>query len=508
MKDETRIILNALLAQARRLSSMAVAFLMVPYLIGHLGEESYGVIGIAASILGFLTLIEMGIRPATVRQYTSFVFGDEPDRANALVSTSMVFYLGLALTIMTSLAVFGRSFLSAMQIPAEILPVAWWTLLAVGLALCVNLIGTPYRAALVSHLRHDIEHYTEMLTTLLRAGVIVAIFTFWTKSLLVWGAATLLSAAVVFLVVRHRSVGVSPTLQVRLGLASREGWSDLSKVGVDTTMAQFSSWLNMQSGPILVSFFLGAAAVTHYAPVLVLMNALMSFSLSFIRQLIPVMTRAAGRQDFLLMQRTLVRSARYSILISGTAACWVAVHAQLIVPTWLGDGFEDTALVLVYWCGAVALRTYTGASFPVFLGANRLRGVAIFNLFLAAASLGLAVYLVGYRDLGVVGAAIPAFAAQAIRTFVRVWLASRVCKISPLLFGWRSYPGPTLCLVATVGIALAMQHHLDLALWPQLLASGGASLLGFALCAWTLGLTSQDRTKLAAYLRTGLSRFV
>ncbi len=506
MKDESRIILNALLAHVSRLVSMAVAFGMVPYLIGHLGEAAYGVIGIAGSILGLLVLVEMGVRPATVRQYSNLLFQGEIDRANALVSASMVLYLGLSVVIVLTLAVFGRAFLTAMKVPPELMSDAYWTLLAAGAALAVNLLTTPYRAALVSQLRHDVEHYTLMLMTFLRAGLIIATFIVWSESLLVWGAATLLSNLVVFFTVRWKSAQLNTTLEIRTSLASREAWRDLSTLGIDTTMAQLSSWVNMQSGSMIVSYFLGAAAVAHYAPVLILMNALISFSGSFIQQLIPVMTKASGQDNFGLMQRTLVRSTRYSILISGAGAAWVAVHARLIVPAWLGPGFEDTAVALEIWSCAVVLRTFTGASLPVFLGSNRLRGIAIFNLVLAAVSLALAIHLVGSTDLGILGAAIPALAAQAIRTVVRVTVAVRVCQMGLIEFIRRSYGGPVLCLVVVAGAAWAVQHSTTLGLWPELAVSGSLSLLAFAATAWTIGLTSDDRSKVAGYVRQAIAK--
>ena len=507
MKDESRIILNALLAHASRIVSMGVAFLMVPYLIGHLGEAAYGVVGISGSILGLLVLVEMGVRPATVRQYSSLLFQGEIDRANAIVSTSMVLYLGLSGVIVLALVVFGHAFLAAMQVPPELDSVAWWTLLAAGLALSVNLVTTPYRAALVSQLRHDIEHYTLMLMTFLRAGLIVATFVVWSESLLVWGIATLLSNVVVYFTVRWKSAQLCPTLRIRTGLASREAWREISSLGVDTTVAQLSSWVNMQSGSIIISYFLGAAAVTHYAPVLILMNALISFSGSFIQQLIPVMTRASGQENFGLMQRTFVRSTRYSILVSGAGATWVAAHAGLIVPAWLGAGFEDTANALVIWSAAVVLRTFTGASLPVFLGSARLRGVALFNLALAVVSLGAAIYMVGATDLGILGAAIPALAAQAVRTVVRVVLAARVCRIGLLEFVRLSYGGPSLCLVTVGAVALGVQQLTELGTWPELALSGSLSLVAFAAVGWTIGLTADDRAKVATYLRHGLAKF-
>ncbi len=506
MRDEARIILNTVLALTTRVVSMATGIVMVPYLIGHLGEATYGVIGIAGSILGFMILVEMGIRPATVRQYTSFLFSGDERRANELVSTSLAFYGALGAAILLGLAVLGRDFLTTMQVSPEILDVAYWTLLATGVALVLNLLNTAYRAALVSHLRHDIQHYTELFNTLLRPAVIVLVFTLWVESLLVWGAASILAAAVIFFVTRRQSVRVSPTFEIRASLVSRRGWRDLSSFGVDTTLAQLSAWLNMQSGPVIISYYLGIAAVTHHTPVLVLMNALLALSASFLEPLVPVMTRAAAESNLGLMRRTLIRSIRYAILVSGAAAVWVGSLAELIVPSWLGEGFRDTQGVLVVWSASVVLRACTGAAFPVFLGTGKLRGIAIINMGLAALTVSISVYLVGYADLGILGIAIGVLVAQVFRTLVRVAYAARICGVGAYELAREAYVGAFVCLFLVGGCALGVQSWLDAGVWTELLASGLSSLAVFAVAAWTIGLNADDRAKAVRYARQGWQR--
>ena len=68
MKDETRIIANTLLSYVSRGVGAVVGIAMVPYLLHQLGEQSYGVIGLTGSLLALVSLVDMGIRPATSRQ--------------------------------------------------------------------------------------------------------------------------------------------------------------------------------------------------------------------------------------------------------------------------------------------------------------------------------------------------------------------------------------------------------------------------------------------------------
>ena len=95
MRDEARVVTNVLLTYGSRGVALVVGLLMVPYLLAQLGATRYGTIGIVNSLLMGIVVIEFGLRPAASRQFTRFLFGGDPGRANRLASTAMAIYGGL-----------------------------------------------------------------------------------------------------------------------------------------------------------------------------------------------------------------------------------------------------------------------------------------------------------------------------------------------------------------------------------------------------------------------------
>ena len=100
MRVETRVIANSLLSYLSQAVVAIVGILMVPYLLGQLGEARYGIIGIVTSFFGFAALIDVGISAAIARQFSWFLFRGEYERANEAASTTMALYLFLATAIL------------------------------------------------------------------------------------------------------------------------------------------------------------------------------------------------------------------------------------------------------------------------------------------------------------------------------------------------------------------------------------------------------------------------
>jgi O-antigen/teichoic acid export membrane protein len=474
---------------------------LVAFLLRHLGEEAYGVIGVLNSILGFVLLIDMGLRPATTRQFTEFLFREDSRRANELVSSAMAGCLIVAGVLVVGSVLGGRTLLSTFGVDTALLFDGRVALTLVALSLGISLVSTPYSSALASQLRHDVQYYTEMVGSLLRAAFIVVVFSSWQAELSIWAAAALLASVASLLVMRWQSYRQCPRLELRRDLVTRRGFQDLAGFSAYTGVSQLATWLNLQSGPLVISYFLGSGAVAHYAPALVLTLALRSLSGAFLFQLQPVLTRAYATSDFALVRSVLMRSTRYSLLLSGGAALWVGALALVLVPSWLGDGFQDTSVVLMLWCANTALHACAGGSFAIFMGTGRLAGIARLNAFLATLATGLAVGLVGFWGYGVVGAALAALAAQIVRTTVYVALATRICEVGVGRYLREACAGPVVCLMGLAVTAIGALTALEATPRIEFVTAGALSLLVFAALAWPIGLNAADRAKAASYAR-------
>jgi O-antigen/teichoic acid export membrane protein len=504
VNSEARIVANALLSYLAQAVRALVALLLVPFLLTNLGQGGYGVIGIIQSILGFVVLMEFGIRPAATREFARLLYGAQSRRSNELAATAMAAYLALAVAIVAVVASTGEGLLRLFRAPEDLVGDGFLALVFASSALGSALVTTPYTAALASQLRHDIQHYGDIFDSLFRLGFIVAAFSLWRPSIQLWAIASLIPAAIVLLFMRWQAHLRCPSLELGWKLVSLRGARDLAGPGLYTSVAQLAEWLNRQSGPLIIGYFLGAALVAHYTPAMLLATTLQALSASFLLQLQPFVTKAAVEAQIQRIGRVLVRSTRYSILSSGAAAAWFGSLSPAVVACWLGEGFGDTVVVLRLWCATIFLHACVGASFAVFLGMGRFRFVAAVNGSLGLIAMGGALLLVGILDFGAAGAAIAVLGAQAIRTIVWIRGAARIAGVGAREYLRESIAGPLACVASVVGTSLAVQSLIEARPWAELAVAGLPSLAAYAALAWRIGLNAQDRDKAIDYARSGL----
>jgi O-antigen/teichoic acid export membrane protein len=498
--DEERIISNTLVTYGAKLISGAVGFLMVPYLLRRLGESSYGLMGVCWSILGFMLLIEMGIRPAVSRQFANALFRGETERSNEVASTSLAFYAAIAALIFAALAVFGPGFLAAMNVAPELRGEGRIALLLVGVSSGLTLLGVPFMSALFSQLRHDIEQYTAIGRGIANAAVIVAVFELSGPRLVSWAAVEALGAVIVFCVSVYQARRLCPTLRIRRELVTRRGFGDIASFGTYTTLIAAAAWINMQSGSLVISRFLGTAAVAHFSPAQAVTATLTPLQTAFLAPLRSFLTKAHAIGDAAVIRRVLIRSTRYSLLATGSITVLLSVLAFRFVPAWLGEGFEDTSQVLVLVSLAWLFQAGNGASYGIYVGTGRLRLLTAVNVSIAVVSLCIGVYLVGWTSSGVVGIAWGTFAAQAVRSTCFFFYSSHICEISRLRYLREGFAGPALCLAALAGVAWIVEAALDARPIVEVVAAGAAAGLVYAPLVWWVGLVPDDRRRAFHYL--------
>lgn len=498
--DEERIISNTLAAYGAKLISGAVGFLMVPYLLRSLGESSYGLMGVCWSILGFMLLIEMGIRPAVSRQFTNALFRGDVERSNEVASSSLVFYGVIASVIVVALAVLGDRFLGTMNVAPELRGEGRTALVLVGISSAMTLLGVPFMSALFSQLRHDIEQYTAIGRGLANAALIVAVFELSRPRLASWAAVETLGAVVVLGISVWQAYRLCPSLRIAPRYVSRRGFGDVATFGTYTTLIAAAAWINMQSGSLVISRFLGTAAVAHFSPALGVMTTITPLQTAFLAPLRSFLTKAHATGDSGVIQRVLIRSTRYSLLATGAITVLVAVLAFRFVPAWLGEGFEDTSRVLVLCSLAWLFQAASGASYGIYVGTGRLRLLTIVNVVISLISLALGVYLVGWTTSGVVGIAWGMFAGQLVRSICFFFYSAHICEVSRVQYLREGFAGPLVSLLALAGVAYAVQAALDAKPIVEVAAACAVAGAVYLPLAWWLGLAADDRRRVFHYL--------
>src|SRR5689334_7759573 len=84
-----RTVFNVLTNWGAVLLGMSISFVLSPFLVHHLGDARYGLWGVIGSIIGYLGLLDFGIRVGVTRFVARHDATGDREAATRLVSTAL-----------------------------------------------------------------------------------------------------------------------------------------------------------------------------------------------------------------------------------------------------------------------------------------------------------------------------------------------------------------------------------------------------------------------------------
>ena len=481
----------------------AVNFLLAPFVIQSLGDTEYGAWVLLASLVGYLGLLDLGVRGAVTRYVARYHGSGTHEAAARLTSTALTALAGAGV-IAVALAV-GLAFgpLALFQVPAELQVVARVVVIVAGINVAVALLGGVFGGIVIGLQRFDLSNAIEIavqgvrglaIFLVLRAGggLVALAVTQLCCSLLRTGADAALS--------RH----LYPQLR-----GWRGGWDGpaarlILSFGFSSSIIQAMARLIFYSDALVIGAFLPVAMVTYFA----IAASLVDYGRALVAGISQTMTPLASGLEgggTAEVRDVLLDGARFATHIVLPVVLTFVFRGEAFLALWIGPAYAErsgpvlTVLAVALWSFAsyqVAIST--------LMGLDRHRQLVPVFVAEAIANVVLSVILV--QRYGIVGAAwgtlLPRLVVSGV---VAPWYLHRALGIPPVAFWTRVWVRPALAMTPFAVASVAVQRLAPAADLLTYFAQVGATLPAAALGAWVVSLRPAERLTYREHLRSTLA---
>lgn len=490
MSRVRQIVTNATAGSLAVFLRAGIAFLMMPFLLKHLGQSSFGLMGLLGVVVGFSQLADLGLRGALGRELTESKTRGDRVAYGELATTAFVVYLCVASACCAALVAFSGPILVLLKIPDALLANADALILHYVIPSVIISFVTPvFAAGLASINRFDLIHAIRIYCTLTAALALLVVLPAAQDKLEAWAIISIGEQVCVLalsVLVAFRQVS-ELRLSPRRFRASR--LVPLLGLGGYLYTLQVTQALSQYSDPLVVSAFFGPAGVALYQPGSRLSQVARPVVTTLANQLYPITTLEHVRGDLVPMQRILVLGTKFTLYLGVLATVVSVAIAFPLCRLWLGDvlGAQYTvaAWVLVAWSFADFMTYAAGVQYPVLLGMRCLGFLMWTQLPLSVANLFLSIYFVGYTSLGIPGVLIATVAIGMIRRPILIWYTAKKCQLKPVDYLRLAYLRPMAMLsVLAIGsgvvrLSWALDSWLELCLFAISVCAVWAALLWF-----------------------------
>ncbi len=345
-------------------------------------------------------MFDLGIRVSIVRYVSKFTATEEDEELAKLVNTSLFSYscIGLAsllVTLTISLYV-DRLF----RIPPEMYTTARWLLLMVGVSVALGFPLGIFGGFLEGLQRFYILNWTNVVSTLLRAALIVVALNHGYGLLMIAFITIILPVLASIL----RGVIALRLRPVPLGLkyVDRATFRRIVNYSSSTFLIMLAGRLKFKTDEIVIGTMLSAAAVTYFNIGGRIVDYAGSVVTTLAQVFVPMSSQSEAKGDVNRLRKIFVVGNRVCAFIIFPICAILIILGKSVIQVWVGKKYVDTSYpVLVIMIVACTLWWSQSASGRVLFGMSKHGTWAKITLIEGISNLILSIILV--RPFGIIG---------------------------------------------------------------------------------------------------------
>lgn len=477
-----QIAINTLTGWVASACRMAIALVLVPFLIKTLGRDGYGLIGLMGVIVSFSTVADLGLRQALGRELSEKVAHQDANGFRKLSSTALALYLGVASLLIAAGWVLAPWFTVVFKVPEHLRIAAIWMIRLYGSgSLLLSFITPVFTAGLHSFMRFDAVNIVQTCSSICSGALLLICISFFDISPLIIWAVVMFSILFLDLVIMwyfYRRWCFSGRLGFRY-LDWRE-LKPLFQLGGYMYVLQMTNALAERSDPLVVSFFFGTSGVALYQSGAKVSQMLRPVVLTLSTQIHPLTTRFHVLNQRDKQQKTLVLGTRYTLLMGLIFSAGILLFAERFCRLWLfnalGNDYLTVAMVMRLWAVANIFDYAAAMHWPALLGMKKMPFALAVQIPSAVFNILVSIYLVGFTKWGIPGVLVATIITGLVRRPVVIWYVSKITGMSMREYIRSAYVSPGVMFILLLAFYFILKMFSSQS-WGSLVGTTG--LFGF-----------------------------
>ncbi len=438
--------------------NVIVGILLSPFIVHRLGDTAFGIWVLIFLVTGYYGLFDLGIRSSVVRYVSKYTATDDREDLTKVINTSLFSFtcIGIFTLLITVAVAFSMN--SLFHIPADYQSTARWLLLLVGASVALGFPLGIFAGVLEGIQKFYILYGTNVVSTLLRALLIV-IYLRRGYGLITLALITVLLPLLTAIV---RGVIAMRMLQTPLALryVDRRTFREMANYGGVTFMIILAGRLKFKTDEIVIGTFLSAAAITYFNFGARIVDYAVEVVTNLSSIFVPMASQSEARGDLTRLRKMFIAGNRSCAFIILPISAVLIILGKSVIEVWVGRKYVAASYpVLVILTLATTLMLMQSTSGRMLFGMGKHRTWAIVSLVEGVANLVLSIILV--RTYGIVGDALGT--AIPLTCSFLFFMPAHLCRLLGIRmrsFLMQAFGLPVLLCIPTVAVLLVMRHWL------------------------------------------------
>jgi len=495
MRESHRLIINSAAVFCQTLVLMAIGLILPPFVIHQVGDDSYGVVVVIGSILGFLALLQIGMPQALSRFVAVAIERKDSTELSRVMSSGMAFLVVCGAIALLAVALLVRAPELLVSWPARMSrQTVQAVILVMGILAAMNIFLCFGHVSFVGRERFVLHAVLQTGGFLLRFGMVYSLLLVFPGNVIAYaasssGAVTLQTAIVCVLALCIFRDG-------RLSIRS-VNWAILKKMlvyGVAVTLASMALMLYIQADYFLIGKTIGPTAVTMFSLAVTWSLALRNVLRAITSVISPAAARAHVSGDERALSMMFIRTTKYGILAGIAPLTFLCFYRYNLMDVWMGKGYAQAATLMLPILLADLVSHAITAGTEMLIGMGRVRTILIIDFIGGVANIAIALLLSGWLNMGLTGFAMAYAVVMVVRNaIVMPGYFMRVFHISPLEYVGKCYGPALLCAATMVFCVYLIWRIIPGKNWGWIFLAAAVTMVSYIPVVVLFGMDPYDR---------------
>lgn len=365
-----------------------VGLLYTPFMLRMLGKSEYGLYSIAASIIAYLTVLDLGFGNAIVRYTAKYRAEGKVEDQYKLFGMFFLLYCAIGVVV---LLVGGVLYLNAENIFDASMTANELARTKIILALMVFNLAITFPFSLFGSIITAYEQFVfqkaiAILRIILNTATMIVLLTFGYKAIAMVVVTTIfnvLTLGLNFWYCKH-------CLKIKLKFA-RFKWGFLKEVSI------YSFWIFLNAimdriywstGQFVLGAFAGTAVVAVFAVAIQLEHMYMSFSSAISGVFLPKVTAMAVRDsDGKSISDLFIKMGRIQYCVMILVLTGFFLFGRQFIHLWAGDGYDDAYIISMLFFVPLTVPLIQNLGITILQARNQMKFRSLLYLVISLVSL-------------------------------------------------------------------------------------------------------------------------
>ena len=256
-----RLMINLIASMISFIVQMGISFILTPIIVGKLGDEAYGFIGLANNFVSYATVLTLALNSMASRFITIAIHRGEKRKANIYFSSVFIMNIIVSILVLIASAIMIINLDKILNIPEYLDTDVKITFALAFTNFILSLLSTVYTIATFVKNRMDLSYIQQIIGNLLKVVILVIVFAFFKPKIYYISIGAIAYTLYVFIANIKLTKKLAPELKIKLKNYRWKYIVELLKSGIWNSLNNLSTILLQGVDLLITNIFIDSASM-------------------------------------------------------------------------------------------------------------------------------------------------------------------------------------------------------------------------------------------------------